>query len=517
MNEIKQKAIDDLERKERDMEKRVEEMDRRLREELSQQEERTENARNAEADALQRVNVLMTDLKSRECKISTIQSQLVDMEKKEELAQQELKEKAILEQRQKRLEEESRLMAEKMELFNVENTQLREDFFAEQRERRKYLEELEHMKGTIRVLCRVRPLGSDGHKNIIVFPDPQTIRVKRTNESVMGVSRVIRKSFEFDAVFQPGCTQAQVFEQARPMIQNAVDGFNVCLFAYGQTGSGKTFTMMGPEGSWGSAAKAKSLEADVDSTMYGVAPRSVIELFDIQARMKGKIDIQVRFSMLELYRDHLEDLLLGSSPRTKLAIKKDPRGIVYVQNLTCKEVHSPEDVEVLMRTGHKQRHTAATLMNSESSRSHLLMTFNIDCMNTNTKITTVGKLTLVDLAGSERIGKSGTSGTSREEGTAINKSLTALGDVIAALTTSAKHIPYRNHPLTMLMSDSLGGNAKTLMFVNISADETNGDETISSLNYASRVKKVSNKSSKQIETNEIRKLKRQLAKLNKGK
>ena len=82
---------------------------------------------------------------------------------------------------------------------------------------------------------------------------------------------------------------------------------------------------------------------------------------------------------------------------------------------------------------------------------------------------------------------------------------------------SAKHIPYRNHPLTMLMSDSLGGNAKTLMFVNISADETNGDETISSLNYASRVKKVSNKSSKQIETNEIRKLKRQLAKLNKGK
>ena len=99
-------------------------------------------------------------------------------------------------------------------------------------------------------------------------------------------------------------------------------------------------------------------------------------------------------------------------------------------------------------------------------------------MNLNTKVSTVGKLTLVDLAGSERVGKSGTSGVSQAEGTAINKSLTALGDVIAALTTGSKHIPYRNHPLTMLMSDSLGGNAKTLMFVNISPLSSNVDESI---------------------------------------
>ena len=178
--------------------------------------------------------------------------------------------------------------------------------------------------------------------------------------------------------------------------------------------------------------------------------------------------------------------------------------------MTCSD-----DVEKLMRRGHRQRHTAATLMNSESSRSHLLMTFNIDCVNLNTKISTVGKLTLVDLAGSERVGKSGTSGVSQAEGTAINKSLTALGDVIAALTTGSKHIPYRNHPLTMLMSDSLGGNAKTLMFVNISPLVDNVDESLSSLQYASRVKKVSNKSTKQIETKEIRRLKKQLAKLNK--
>ena len=238
-------------------------------------------------------------------------------------------------------------------------------------------------------------------------------------------------------------------------------------------------------------------------------------MFEIQKRLKGKIEVKIRYSMLELYRDHLEDLLLGNNARTKLTIKKDPRGIVYVQNLTTEEVTCPDDVEKLMRRGHRQRHTAATLMNSESSRSHLLMTFNIDCVNLNTKISTVGKLTLVDLAGSERVGKSGTSGVSQAEGTAINKSLTALGDVIAALTTGSKHIPYRNHPLTMLMSDSLGGNAKTLMFVNISPLVDNVDESLSSLQYASRVKKVSNKSTKQIETKEIRRLKKQLAKLNK--
>ena len=515
MAELKRQAILDLEKKEKEMQRRVEEQDEKLRKELVQQAKKAEDARQAEVDALDRVEKLMSDLKGREEKIGSIQKQLKEMETKDELAQKELQAKAELERRQKILENEAKLMENKMRHFSIENEQLREDFFAEQKERRKYLEELEHMKGTIRVLCRVRPCRSDD-ECAVIFPDPQTVRMKQVSESVMGVSRTIRKSFEFDCVFQPGCTQAQVFEQAKPMVQNAVDGFNVCLFAYGQTGSGKTFTMMGPEGSWGSEMKKKQeIDVDVDNSLYGVAPRAVIELFEIQKRLKGKIDVKIRYSMLELYRDHLEDLLLGNNVRTKLTIKKDPRGIVYVQNLTTEEVLCPEDVERLMRRGHKQRHTAATLMNSESSRSHLLMTFNIDCVNLNTKISTVGKLTLVDLAGSERVGKSGTSGVSQAEGTAINKSLTALGDVIAALTTGSKHIPYRNHPLTMLMSDSLGGNAKTLMFVNISPLSSNIDESLSSLQYASRVKKVSNKSTKQIETKEIRRLKKQLAKLNK--
>ena len=145
------------------------------------------------------------------------------------------------------------------------------------------------------------------------------------------------------------------------------------------------------------------------------------------------------------------------------------------------------------------------------------MVFNISSTNVSTKIVTRGKLTLVDLAGSERVGKSGTSGAQQAEGTAINKSLSALGDVISALTSGAKHIPYRNHKLTMLMSDSLGGNAKTLMFVNVSPSSNSVEETSSSLQYALRVKQVSNKSTKQVETKEIRKLQAQINRMKKKK
>ena len=154
-------------------------------------------------------------------------------------------------------------------------------------------------------------------------------------------------------------------------------------------------------------------------------------------------------------------------------------------------------------------------MNSESSRSHLICTVLIRTVNADTGAALAGKLTLVDLAGSERVGKSGVTGEGMEEAKSINKSLSALGDVISALTTGAKHIPYRNHPLTQLKSDSLGGNAKTLMFVNLSPADYNAEESHSSLLYAERVKKVKNSSAKTVETAEIKALKDQLAKLKK--
>ena len=128
--------------------------------------------------------------------------------------------------------------------------------------------------------------------------------MKQESESVMGVSRTIVKVLSSIVFFSQDVHKLK-FLQAKPMVQNAVDGFNVCLFAYGQTGSGKTFTMMGPEGSWGSEMESKQkVDVDVDDSLYGVAPRAVIELFEIQNRLKGKIDVKI--IMLELYRDHLK-------------------------------------------------------------------------------------------------------------------------------------------------------------------------------------------------------------------
>ena len=160
--------------------------------------------------------------------------------------------------------------------------------------------------------------------------------------------------------------------------------------------------------------------------------------------------------------------------------------------------------------GQAKRKTASTQMNSESSRSHLIMSIVIECTDLNTKVTNVGKISLVDLAGSERVGKTGATADRLKEAQAINKSLSALGDVIASLTSGEKHIPYRNHKLTMLLSDSLGGNAKTLMFVNASPADYNTAETNNALKFATRVKKVINQSTKTVETKQIKLLKEQL-------
>ena len=146
----------------------------------------------------------------------------------------------------------------------------------------------------------------------------------------------------------------------------------------------------------------------------------------------------------------------------------DSRGVVVVEGATVRACATADDLMVAIEDGSKGRKVASTLMNSESSRSHLVMGIILSVTNLVTNVTTVGKLSLVDLAGSERVGKTGAEGERMAEAKAINKSLSALGDVIGALTSGQKHVPYRNHKLTMLLSDSLGGNAKTLMFVNFS-------------------------------------------------
>ena len=241
---------------------------------------------------------------------------------------------------------------------------------------------------------------------------------------------------------------------------------------------------------------------------------------------------------MELYQNDLRDLLLHPSERNsaqKLVIRRDGKGVVYVEGVTVREAESQEDLTKILTSGLKHRSVAGTRMNTESSRSHLIFCVLIETVNKRTQRTTLGKLTLVDLAGSERVSRSGVKGQGLKEATvscqdrrslfsstshthtrhslfwqAINQSLSALGDVISALTSKKKHIPYRNHKLTMLMSDSLGGNAKTLMIVNISPADDNVEETLSSLEYAQRVKQIKNKTQANVDSAQVRALKQEV-------
>jgi hypothetical protein len=308
------------------------------------------------------------------------------------------------------------------------------------RQRKLLHNQLEDLKGKIRVYCRTRPMNSDEIRrdttNVLSIPDEFTINCEMKNGGM--------KTFVFDSVFGPETAQEDVFEETKGLVQSAVDGYNVCIFAYGQTGSGKTFTMQGIPGN------------------PGVTLRSFRELFSILGRLPDHYEWSVSCYMVELYLDMLIDLLAVEAGRSEahvgsLTIKKDAKGMVEIPEATVIPVHSPEELLAKFETGEGSRHTSATKMNDTSSRSHLIFSIFVDVTNRETNQRTVGKLSLVDLAGSERVSKTDSSAERLKEGRAINKSLAALGDVIAALSGGESHIPYRNNKLTMLMSDSLGG------------------------------------------------------------
>jgi hypothetical protein len=340
---------------------------------------------------------------------------------------------------------------------------------AEAEVRRKKLHNtVEDLKGSIRVFCRIRPLSKkesgQGDANVTKQLDLQSVEVGG-------------HQFAFDAVWLPG-TQEEVFEDCKDLVQSAVDGYNVTMFAYGQTGAGKTFTMAGVPGN------------------LGVSPRTIQHIFKILAENESRFQFTVMASMLELYRNDLVDLLNKSDPKaakTKLNIRQEKNGAVTIEHLIEEECASAEELESVLERGNKQRTVAATAMNSESSRSHLVLMIRIISVNKETKEQLRGKLLICDLAGSERLSKSQVSGDAQKEAIEINKSLTSLGDVIEGLTKGAKVIPYRNHKLTQLMQDSLGGSAKTLMFINCSPASSNQDETVMALKYAQRAKCITNK------------------------
>jgi hypothetical protein len=205
----------------------------------------------------------------------------------------------------------------------------------------------------------------------------------------------------------------------------------------------------------------------------------------------GRFEFSIDIGMLEIYNDNVHDLLVkqGKGKKESLEIKRDKEGAIHVQGLTKERIHSIKDVTKLLKIGNENRAKASTDLNAHSSRSHMVLTVEVKSGIAGEEPVS-GILYLVDLAGSERVKKSAVEGDELKEATHINKSLSALGNVMEALDRKASHIPYRDSKLTYLLQDSLGGNSRTMMVVTVCPTSFSSDETSHALQFATRVRRI---------------------------
>lgn len=339
--------------------------------------------------------------------------------------------------------------------------------------RREALNKILDIKGSIRVFCRFRPfLWTDKRR----IHEPISIGSEKIVVKLAGT----RKEFEFDKVFLHEASQEEVFVEVEPIIKSALDGHNVCVLAYGQTGTGKTFTM------------------DGTNEKPGILPRALKELFH-QASLDNSYSLTFSISMLEVYLGNLRDLLAPKPlyrayealTRCNLNIQSDSKGLVEIEGLTDVPIPDFEKARWWYTKGRRVRSTSWTNVNEASSRSHCLTRITIyrRGMASEAKAE-VSKLWMVDLGGSERLLKTGATGLTLDEGRAINLSLSALGDVVAALRKRKVHVPYRNSKLTQILKDSLGDHSKVLMLVHVSPCEDDVAETVCSMSFAKRARGI---------------------------
>lgn len=354
--------------------------------------------------------------------------------------------------------------------------------------RRKLHNAIQELKGNIRVFCRVRPLLTSEINSPQGTYAKQMFEYNEKGQGLIARMQMDTKSnhagyrFKFDKVFGPQANQAEVFDEISQLVQSALDGYRVCIFAYGQTGSGKTHTMLGNRGN-----------GDAD---LGMIPRSVRQVFHTAKQLeKDQWKFKLKASFLEIYNENVRDLLVDTASPIEARGRTEKHRIVFnadtklssVSDLTIVDVGSEEHVQRLVSKSIRNRATAATKANDQSSRSHSVFRLYIEGSNAVTGQQLNGLLNLIDLAGSERLSQSKAEGSRLRETKHINKSLSALGDVIAALANKEKHIPFRNSKLTYLLQDSLGGDSKTLMFVNLSHALESFNESLCSLRFAAKV------------------------------
>ncbi|XP_038621099.1 kinesin-like protein KIF18A [Tachyglossus aculeatus] len=343
----------------------------------------------------------------------------------------------------------------------------------------------------VKVVVRVRPENSREKavnfykvvhvvdKHILVF-DPQTEEVgffrgnKATNQDITKKKRKDLK-FVFDAVFDEHATQQEVFEDTRSILDGFLNGYNCTVLAYGATGAGKTHTMLGsPE-------------------EPGIMYRTMVNLYNSIDQIKEEKLCSVAVSYLEVYNEQIRDLLTNSGP---LAVREDAMKGVVVQGLTLHEPKTAEEILQMLDYGNRNRTQHPTHANDTSSRSHAVFQIYLNQQDKTASINPdvcMAKMCLIDLAGSERASATSARGARFREGTNINRSLLALGNVINALADAKRkkqHIPYRNSKLTRLLKDSLGGNCRTIMIAAVSPSSMFYDDTYNTLKYANRAKEI---------------------------
>jgi hypothetical protein len=342
----------------------------------------------------------------------------------------------------------------------------------------------------IKVCLRIRPLnvsekGRNDTKSLTIMNDTQ----------VLFTSKQLRRNYTFNLVFDETSSQEDIFYHCsiNKLIDSAMDGYSVTIFAYGQTGSGKTYTIMGRDDS----INENILSNDRYS---GIIAKSVKYIWNTVGNREEKFYIKVSF--LEIYNEQINDLL--NPGNTALQIRWDQKQGFFVEGLLVIECKKPEDIVEVLLQGTKNRKKGSHELNKDSSRSHSILTLYIitDYTTNGEHYKKYGKISFVDLAGSERLKETKSSGGMLKETGNINKSLFVLGKVISTLADKKnvnQHVSYRDSKLTMLLMDSIGGTAKTLMIACVSPSNIYSDETMSTLNYASRTMCIKNKPLVQME------------------
>ncbi|XP_041107491.1 kinesin-like protein KIF25 [Polyodon spathula] len=421
--------------------------------------------------------------------------------------------------------------------------------YKDERQRRKVLHNtLIEFRGNIRVHCRVRPFlsidvgnndtdllsrSATASEKVVHAVNDDTILVKCSRSGYPTVN----KMFEFERVYSPDDSQQTVFEEVRPLLTSLLDGYNVCIMAYGQTGSGKTHTMIGPHSENGFSTEALPEE--------GVIPKATRELFSlISKKLPGSHSVEV--SVVEVYNNEIFDLLAKDGDGSMLIMKRDvittSTGNSDVPSLTHESVENAAEIMHVCNHGLQLRAKHPTLVHADSSRSHLVVTITVTTQCASVEGLAVSlqnvrqeslshrshrqppklrvtdeqtmvrsrspsprssltelpvlhkpvktKLHLVDLAGSECVGLSGVTGVALRETSFINRSLSALSDVLGALAERRPHIPYRNSKLTHLLQDSIGGDAKLLVMLCVSPTQRYMTESLQSLGFGTRARQV---------------------------